>query len=235
MEHETDLVRHGSEDVKASNQFATPHPDADVWTTEYERKCVARASDGDTAAVGELYDAYIDRLYRYCLVRVRNEADAEDLAEEIFLKVFRSIGRFEWRDFGKDDSGATRSSFAAWLFRIAQNHVISFHRQAARRGTSLEVPAWLPDDQRGPQELTELSLNIEEVFTAVTQLSEAQQEVIQLRFGAGLSVLETAEALGKREANVKVWQHKGVKRLQELLGRENSLPAWHVDSQQTGG
>ena len=109
MEHETDLVRHGSEDVKASNQFATPHLDADTWTTEYERKCVARASDGDTAAVGELYDAYIDRLYRYCLVRVRNEADAEDLAEEIFLKVFRSIGQFEWRDFGKADSGATRS------------------------------------------------------------------------------------------------------------------------------
>ena len=97
------------------------------------------------------------------------------------------------------------------------------------------MPAWLPDDQRGPQELTELSLSIEEVFTAVTQLSEAQQEVIQLRFGAGLSVRETAEALGKREANVKVLQHKGVKRLQELLGRDKSLPAWHVDSQQTGG
>ena len=57
----------------------------------------------------------------------------------------------------------------------------------------------------------------EEVFVAVKALPRAQQEVIQLRFGAGLSVAETAEALEKQQTNVKVLQHKGIKRLREIL------------------
>lgn len=182
-----------------------------------EREIVQRASSGDRLAVGLLYDAYVQRLFRYCLARVGGEADAEDLASEIFVKVLGAIDGFEWRELGQDADGNDRSSFAAWLFRIAHNHVVSFHRRAARRGPTSEVPEWLPDDSRGPQEQTEIALGIDEVFGAVEELPEAQRAVLQLRFGAGLTIRETAEALGKRETNVKVLQHKGVKRLRELL------------------
>ena len=85
------------------------------------------------------------------------------------------------------------------------------------RGPSVEVPEWIPDEDRGPQELAETQLTIEEVFALVDELPEAQREVNRLRFGAGLNVAETAEALDKRQSNVKVLQHKGVKRLRELL------------------
>ena len=66
--------------------------------------------------------------------------------------------------------------------------------------------------------MTELAMTVDEVFAAVEQLPQAQREVILLRFGSGLSVAETAEALEKNQTNVKVLQHKGVKRLKELLG-----------------
>jgi RNA polymerase sigma-70 factor (ECF subfamily) len=184
-----------------------------------ERECVKRAAGGEQEAIGLLYDAYIVRLYRYCLARVGNETDAEDLAEEIFLKVMGAVDGFEWRDLGAGD----RSPFAAWLFRIAHNHVVSFHRRAqvhrrlVKDAPGEEVPEWVPDEGRGPQDLAELSLTIEEVFTAVESLSEAQRDVIRLRFGAGLSVAETAEALGKQQTNVKVLQHKGIQKLKQLL------------------
>jgi RNA polymerase sigma-70 factor (ECF subfamily) len=112
---------------------------------------------------------------------------------------------------------AERSPFRAWLFRIARNHVISHYRRQSTRRSEGEVPEWIPDDALGPAEIAERTLTIEEVFAVVQALPAAQREVIQLRFGAGLSIAETAEALDKQQTNVKVLQHKGIKRLKELL------------------
>ena len=180
---------------------------------EAERGVVERAGRGEQGAAAVLYDVYVTRVYRYCLARVGDEADAEDLTGEIFLKVLGAIDGFEWRTIGDGQ----RSPFAAWLFRIAHNHVVSFHRRAATRGPSFQLSESIRDDHRGPQELTETKLRIEEAFEAVQQLPDAQREVILLRFGAGLTVAETAEALGKQQTNVKVLQHKGVRRLKQLL------------------
>jgi RNA polymerase sigma-70 factor (ECF subfamily) len=206
-----------------------------------ERDLVDRARQGDQQAFGLLYDAYLPRLYRYCLTRVGNETDAEDLAEEIFLKVFRAIEGFQWRtgapvpppqaasggltpettapvaaaaDAGQSEQ---RVPFAAWLFRIAHNHVISFHRRSATRGPAAELSEAIRDERRGPDEITEAKVAAEEVFAAVRELPEAQRDVILLRFASGLSVAETAEALGKQQTNVKVLQHKGIQRLKRML------------------
>ena len=192
---------------------------------EVERDAVQRAARGDQQAVGQLYDAYVEPLFRFCVARVGNETDAEDLTEEIFLKVMRSIDGFEWRPLARIDRSPTpdgaeekeRSPFRAWLFRIARNHVISHYRSQNTRRSDGEVPEWFPDATRGPAELAEEAVTIEEVFRAVQALPAAQREVIQLRFGAGLSIAETAEALDKQQTNVKVLQHKGIKRLKELL------------------
>ncbi len=178
-----------------------------------ERALVLRASEGEAHAVGQLYDLYMVQVYRYCLGRVRNPADAEDLTEEIFLKIIGAIEGFEWRTLGDSD----RSPFRSWIFRIAHNHVVSFHRRAAARGSTTELTETLRDERRGPQELTETKIAIEEVMDYVRQLPEAQRDVILLRFVSGLSVAETAEVLDKQQTNVKVLQHKGVQRLKRLL------------------
>ena len=149
--------------------------------------------------------------------RVGDETEAEDLTEEIFLKVLGAIDRFEWRPGAEGQ----RIPFGAWIFRIARNEVASFQRRAAARPRRAEfsdlVAERLRDEGRGPQELAETKLTIEEVFRAVRQLPEAQRDVILLRFASGLSVKETAESLGKNVPNVKVLQHKGVQRLREVL------------------
>ena len=179
----------------------------------HERSLVARAAQGDAEAIGLLYDTYVAQVYRYCMGRVRHPADAEDLTEEIFLKVIGAIEGFEWRVLGESE----RSPFRAWVFRIAHNHVVSFHRRAAARGPSAELSEAMHDDRRGPQDLAETKITIEEVMEFVRQLPDAQRDVILLRFVSGLSVAETAAALDKQQTNVKVLQHKGVQRLKRLL------------------
>ena len=83
------------------------------------------------------------------------------------------------------------------------------------------------DGAKGPAATVEEQLTMEEVRRAADQLPEAQREVIALRFVSGLSIAETAKALGKREGNVKALQHKAVAKLQKLLipaepGREQA-------------
>lgn len=199
-----------------------PNPASRDLSPDDERSLVDRARAGDPDALGGLYDAYAARLYRYCLARVGDETEAEDLTEDIFLRVLGGIGSFEWR---AGRNGQRNVPFGAWLFRIARNEVASFRRRAASRPTAAELPEELDDGARGPQELAEARLTIEEVFRAVRDLPEAQREVILLRFASGLSVAETAVALGKNQPNVKVLQHKGVQRLRLLLAPPEAQPA----------
>ncbi len=183
----------------------SPSPDA-----HGERPLVDAAKAGDESALAELYNLYFPRVYRYILARMGNPYDAEDLAEEVFLRVLDAIGRFEWRE----------APFSAWLFRIAHNALISQRRRDGARGRPMQLSEALPVGSAGPEEMVENRLVLNEVMRAAQELPEAQQRVISLRFAAGLSVAETARAMGKGEGNVKVIQHKAIANLREMLARK---------------
>lgn len=174
-----------------------------------ERLIVDLARAGDEKALSELYLTYFPRVYRYILARTGNSHDAEDLAEEVFMRVLEAIDRFQWRE----------APFSAWLFRIAHNAVISQRRKETARGKSGPLTDMLPVDSAGPEELVENRLALNEVMQAAQKLPEAQRQVIAFRFGAGLSVAETAQAMGKGEGNVKVIQHKAIAKLREMMGQ----------------
>jgi len=174
---------------------------------EPERKVIEAAQTGDLDALSTLYDSHINQVYRYALARLMNVHDAEDVAEEIFLKMLSGLPGYEWR----------RVPFAAWLMRIARNEVASFQRRSGRRPQT-ELTEEIEDRRNGDVvETTERVMALEDLRVAVGQLPEAQRDVITLRFAAGLSVADTAKALGKRENNVKVLQHKGMQKLQVLM------------------
>ena len=179
-----------------------------------ERAIVDAAIAGDEAALAELYNLYFPRVYRYILARMGNPYDAEDLTEEVFLRVLDAIGRFQWRE----------APFSAWLFRIAHNAVISQRRKEGARGRSSPLSEALPVDSQGPEEMVANRLALNEVMKAADTLPEAQRRVIGYRFAAGLTVAETARAMGKGEGNVKVIQHKAIAKLREML---NQRPKVH--------
>src|SRR6266581_9159584 len=77
-----------------------------------------RASKGETAAFGALYDRHVEAVYRYVYYRVRDDAEAEDLTSDVFMRALRAISRYE-----------PRQAFLAWLYRIARNAVIDRSRR----------------------------------------------------------------------------------------------------------
>jgi RNA polymerase sigma-70 factor (ECF subfamily) len=175
---------------------------------EPQRRVIEAAQNGDLDALGSLYDSHINQVYRYALARLGNVHDAEDVAEEIFLKMLAGLPGYQWR----------KVPFAAWLMRIARNEVVSFARRSGRRLTDGELPEEVIDrNNSDPAEQTERLMALEDMRRAVQLLPEAQREVIILRFASGLSVADTAKALNKNENNVKVLQHKGMQRLQVLM------------------
>lgn len=178
-----------------------------------ERLIVDAARGGDERALSELYTLYFPRVYRYILARTGSTYDAEDLAEEVFMRVIEALERFEWRE----------APFSAWIFRIAHNAVISQRRKDGARGRSAPLTEGLAVDSPGPEELVESRLALNEIMKAAEKLPDAQRQVIAFRFGAGLSVAETARAMGKGEGNVKVIQHKAINKLREMMGQPKKV------------
>ncbi len=175
-----------------------------------ERRLVERAQGGDREALGDLYSFYFPRVYRYVAGRVRSTQDAEDVTEETFLRMVTHLRRFQWRG----------APFGAWVFRIARNEVISHVRRQRRRGARAPLPEELGDARQDHAAAFEQHDLLRQVRLASERLPEAQADVIALRFGAGLSVAETARALAKTENNVKVLQHRAIAKLRGMVRRE---------------
>lgn len=176
-----------------------------------EESLVRQAIDGNQLAFTQLYDEHFDRIYRYIYFRVNNQAEAEDLTQEVFVKALQAIGSYKWRE----------APFASWLFRIAHNQVIDYIRkQAKHKRTTLEEAATVSVED--PVAMTEQRSEIEELTAALKKLPPAQQEVISLRFIAELPIAEVARTLGKSEGTVKALQFNGTISLRKILsGKEN--------------
>ena len=182
---------------------ASPPSDIDDGTIE-------RARAGDQQALAAVYDWYLPRVYRYVLSRLGNVAEAEDLTEDIFLRMLGAIADYK----------RTGVPFSAWLFRIARNHLVSYYRKNGNRKDHGTLQETMADSRQDPASIVETQLILGEVAEAVQRLPDAQRDVIALRFAVGLSIAETAQVLGKRQGNVKALQHKAVTRLQKILVAE---------------
>ncbi|WP_374616579.1 sigma-70 family RNA polymerase sigma factor, partial [Frankia sp. AgKG'84/4] len=180
---------------------------------------VARARAGDTHAFGLLYDHYAELVFRYALYRLNGDlAAAEDIVSETFLRAFRTIGEFRWQ--GRD--------IGAWFITIARNLVVDQARSARRR---LEIPtADLRDAAEGttafavpgPEESILAGLTHRELLDAVRRLLPDQQECVSLRFLEGMSVRETAHAMGRGEGAVRALQLRAVRALARTLAQAGS-------------
>lgn len=183
-------------------------PSFQAVSPDLERTTVDRARTGDQQALADIYDWYMPRVYRYVVARIGNSAEAEDLTEEVFLKMLGAIGGFRWREV----------PFSSWLFRIAHNSIATHYRRSAQRGgATSELSEDMADGRPDLATSVEERITMDEVRRAAQLLPDAQREVIALRFAVGLSIADTAKALGKREGNIKALQHKAVAKLQKML------------------
>lgn len=176
-----------------------------------EEDLVRRAQRRDPEAFGVLYEEHFDRIYRYVLLRVRSQADAEDITQQVFLRALERIGSYRWRG----------TPFASWLFRIAHNLVADYWKKKSRERTAAVAPGDIDEavaaPAADPAELAEMEFDMKRLAAACEQLSDGQREVISLRFAGGLSVAEAAKVMGRSEGAVKVLQHAALVKLRRIL------------------
>ena len=176
-----------------------------------EEDLVRRAQKRDPEAFGQLYEEHFDRIYRYTTLRVRNQEDAEDITQQVFLKALENIGSYRWRGM----------PFASWLFRIAHNLIVDYWKKKSRERTEAMAPEEIDEvtveSANDPATLAELRFDMKQLSAGCEQLSEGQREVVSLRFAGGLSVAEAAKAMGRSEGAVKVLQHAALVKLRRLL------------------
>ncbi len=164
----------------------------------------------DARAFGELYDRFVERVYRYLYFRTGSHPEAEDLTEQVFLKAWEAIGRYRWQG----------RPFLAWLYRLAHNAHID-HVRGQRPTTSLT------NDQR-PLEIASSSASVElgrtldaEVIAgALAQLTLEQQQVIVMKFIEGLDNEQIAQCMDKREGAIRALQMRALMSMRRVLERQ---------------
>jgi RNA polymerase sigma-70 factor, ECF subfamily len=175
-----------------------------------EQALVERAQQGDRQAFGVLISRYWDRLYRWLYHLSHHQHQAEDLAQETFLKAFRKIGSFR-----------PGSNFRAWLFRIAYN---GFLNQQRVEGRSRQLfPENLPAGKPGPVEhaLSQEALRL--LARAMGRLPNDFRAALLLRVEEGLSFRQVAGVLRITEETARWRVFKARQKLMEVLAPQLDL------------
>jgi RNA polymerase sigma-70 factor (ECF subfamily) len=166
-----------------------------------------RAKACDEDALQAIYDHYSPLIYGYIYRRVGDVMVAENLVGEVFLRVLSAI----------HSGSAWRTCFEAWLYRIAHNLVVDYHR---RQPDEPAIPLGGRGVARGrdPPTVLREKVSRQRLVAAVQELTADQQEVLVLRFGEELMAREVAQVMGKSVSAVESLQHRALKALREKLG-----------------
>jgi RNA polymerase sigma-70 factor (ECF subfamily) len=193
-----------------------------------ERALIDGLARGDAAAFRELVEQYKKRVYFLALDMTGNAVDAEDVSQEVFLKVHRSFGTFR-----KD------AKLASWLYRITYNASIDHLRR--REEAPRAVPEELLSAQcaasadlmfsppsPGPERAAEAELLQQTIARALEKVSPQEKAVFLLRHYDDLMLKEIAEVLDLSIGSVKSYLFRAVKKLQKELGGRGAGPGLEV-------
>ena len=181
----------------------------DLKNRKEEIEVLVKASqDGDHDAFSELYDIFIDPIYRYVYFRV-NAENAEDLVEIVFLKVWENIQKYKKKK---------KIYFSSWIFKIAHNLVVDHYRSHKDIG-SLELNIQIPDQNRqhNPIKSTQNILNQKTLKFAINKLKKSHQQILIYKFINEFSNREIAELLKKSEGSLRILQFRALKALKKEL------------------
>jgi RNA polymerase sigma-70 factor (ECF subfamily) len=174
---------------------------------------LAAARDGEERALAALWRSHQPLLLRF--LRLRHTAsDVDDVASEVWLRVARSLGRFSGGEV----------QFRAWFFALARAASVDWYRRSKCDREHLDADAGIGETDAGgdPEQLAIEADATGSALAWLAQLPADQAEVIALRVVAGLETDRVAVIVGKRPGTVRVLQHRGLRRLAELLAAERA-------------
>ena len=168
-----------------------------------EQKLIKDCLRGDLEKFGELYEIYIDKIYRFIYFKTHHKETAEDLVSQTFFKALQGI-----KDF---DSGTGK--FSSWLYRIAKNCVIDYYRTRKSEVDIYDI--W---DLAGKQDIkrdSEIKDKLEQVKKYLKNMSGEQRDIILMRTWGDMPYKEIAEAIGKNEDNCKMIFSRAINKLRK--------------------
>lgn len=192
-------------------------PEAGASADEAEvQRLVEAARRGDRDAGRRLYQASVRPVFRAVRALVRDEAEAEDVVQEAFVRALSDLSRYRPRPGAR---------FASWVAAIALN-VARRRARWWRRAVGDDRGAERADERAGPDDALDAERRKAVLLRALAELSPRDREVVSLRYGAELTAAEVGQALGLGEANVrKICERQRTKlleRLEALLGEKRS-------------
>lgn len=176
-----------------------------------DAQLIFRIAAGDRDAFATIYDRFSSPLYSLALKMLANEAEAQDLLQEVFLSVWNKSDTFR----------ADRGSAFSWVVAQLRNRAIDRIRSKRRRGELLEAnaPELEPTGSAATtsSKLCEISERAREVRSAMEQLSAEQREVLRMAYFEGLTQAKISEKLEEPLGTIKARAHRGMARLRTLL------------------
>jgi RNA polymerase sigma-70 factor, ECF subfamily len=175
---------------------------------------ISRAAGGDAAAFQALVERHRALVYRVAYQFAGNHHDAEDIAQDVFIKVYRSLDRFR-----------QESQLTSWMYRIVMNACIDHRRRSrtmssAATGDEAEYRmSNAPEETPGPEERAYAGEIGEVLQLEIGRLPKGQRIVFVMRHYQGMKLCEIAEALGLAEGTVKRQLHAAVHRLRDALAQ----------------
>jgi RNA polymerase sigma factor (sigma-70 family) len=173
-----------------------------------EKYIIDRVKAGDKEAFSLVVDKYSDMVYTICLRMLSVEADAADAAQEVFVKIYRSIAGFR-----------EQSKFSTWIYRIAYNQCISEIRKKVK---VIDLVDDLPEEDASQADVSGLDLLSGEerkryLQMAIDALPETDAVVVTLFYYDELSLEEIAEVTGLTSNNIRIKLHRSRKKLYLVL------------------
>lgn len=165
---------------------------------------VARARNGDRAAFAGLVSAHYDFIFRTACKWSGNRSVAEDIAQEVCIKLAAALKTFDGR-----------SAFTSWLYRVTINTVRDHQRQTARQSRNIDALTEVSDDSADPDQ--EAATTMKELWAAVLELPDQQRDAVMLVYSEEKSHAEAAEIMGVKEGTVSFHIHEAKKTLRGLL------------------
>lgn len=194
---------------------------------------VEKAKKGDSTAFEQLVLIHQNQIYRLCFRMVGNEEDAADMAQEAFLKAWRSLDSFQGD-----------AAFSTWLYRLASNCCLDFLRSQKRRPTvsmttedddGEEQTFDVADSSASPEEELIAKEDRKEIACAMASLDEEQRQILTLRVVNDLSYTEIAEILSLKEGTVKSRLARARENLRKKLLHLRNKSSNSSSNRQIGG
>jgi RNA polymerase sigma-70 factor (ECF subfamily) len=185
-------------------------------------RLVVRFQLGDEDAFREIYTRHFDGVYSYLLTALRDRHEAEDSAQEVFIRALRGLERFEFRG----------SPFEAWLFRIVRNHTLNVKRRAAPVSPAepARIDLWRDDRERRAAIGSGRPGRDQDLLVFIERLPPPQRQVLVLRYKVGLDWADIAAVLDRSSGAVRQLEQRALSYLRRRLEAVEQGPTSRTDA-----